>query len=123
MSEEDLRFRSFKDAKKFVKKHRIGKDRFITVHGKKMKVKTIKSQKTSKNWTKKLNLESGDLTSLGYHTKDVRATRHKALGRAIKKYGYVPVMRKINVLANLNVNRPKLHKIFRNDVEWLKTRS
>ena len=111
------RFRGKKEALEYTQRHRIGKERFITVHGKRMKVKNLKPRED--NWTADLKLKHGELTSLGYKTDKSEIARHRALGRAIKKYGRNKVLKKINVLANLSVNKPKLHRIYKKDVEWI----
>ena len=69
-----------------------------------------------KSWTKNLELKSGDLSRFGYSAYASSRTKIKALTKALKQYGYAPVIRKLNVLANLSVNKPRLHAIYRRDL-------
>ena len=63
----------------------------------------------------------GELTSLGYRMKKSPSERHKALAKAVRKYGYSGVMKKINALYVFNKNqRPYLAKIAQNDKQYLK---
>jgi hypothetical protein len=71
------------------------------------------------NWTKNLHLKKGELKALGYSSKVNTTLRHKALQKAIKKYGLKDVILKINVIANLNINRPS-GIIFKRDLNYLK---
>ena len=70
-----------------------------------------------KSWTQNLELKSGDLSRYGYSAYASTRTKIKALTKALRKYGYAPVIRKLNVLANLSVNKPKLHRIYRKDLK------
>ena len=70
-----------------------------------------------KSWTQSLQLKSGDLSRYGYSAYASTRTKIKALTKALRKYGYAPVIRKLNVLANLSVNKPKLHAIYRRDLK------
>lgn len=64
----------------------------------------------------------GDLTRLGYRLKERSAKkRRQALKKAVRKYGYANVVRKVNALAVLMKNtHPTYAKRARSDVEWLK---
>jgi len=49
-------------------------------------------------------LKKGSLTSLGYGIRESSATRHAALKKALKKYGYSSLIKKLNVLVVYNKN-------------------
>lgn len=64
--------------------------------------------------------KDGALSSLGYSSNNSERSRHIALNKAIKDYGYISVIRKLNALAVLNKNKnPRLSKIFRDDQRWV----
>ena len=113
------KFRGKKEALEYAKKHRISKDKFVTVHGRRMKIRTLSKEPEKKDWTKNLKLRSGDLKALGYSTKLPPTLRHESLVKAIKKYGYDSVMHKLNAVSNMSVNKQGLHRIYRSDIKWL----
>ena len=63
------------------------------------------------------------LTRFGYSMNDNAMERRKALTRAVKKYGYLPVMRRVNVLYIYNKNlHPRLAAKMTADKIWLKNK-
>lgn len=65
--------------------------------------------------------EKHSLHTFGYSSKLKAADRREKLGKAVKKKGYLPIMRRVNAIAIVNRNRnPTASKKFRADVEWLK---
>lgn len=61
------------------------------------------------------------LTKFNYKIKDNKEKRHRALKKAVKSYGYLPVMRRINVLYVFNKNKnPYIARKMTVDKEWLK---
>lgn len=72
----------------------------------------------TKDWSSNLHLKQGELKALGYSTKSSPISRHRALNKAIKIYGLISVIRKINILANLNINKP-IFKIYKSDLKYL----
>ena len=66
-------------------------------------------------------LKKGVLGKHGYHNiKNISAIkRHRALASAIREYGPLSIMRKINILAIMNKNREELSKIYLNDKAWI----
>lgn len=63
----------------------------------------------------------GSLTSLGYSTKEPSTERHKALNKAVKKYGEGEVVKKLNAVAILTKNtNPKVSKTFKADIKYVK---
>lgn len=67
-------------------------------------------------------MTKGDLTRFGYKGVDDLSIsqRHEALDKAVKKYGYLPVIKKLNAIYLLNRNtNPKVSKIFKKDQEWV----
>lgn len=66
-------------------------------------------------------LKPGRLGKYGY--KDIKnitqKSRQNALGLAIKEYGPLSVMRRINILFVMNKNRPELRKIYEDDKKWI----
>lgn len=60
------------------------------------------------------------LTDLGYRALDPTRTRHVALERAVGKYGFASVVRKLNALEILNKNKqPKLSGVYGKDKVWV----
>jgi len=69
----------------------------------------------------KTPLQKGELTELGYSVKNTSDMRRKALSKAVRKYGAVPVMRKLNLIAVYNRNMyPKYSKIYNSDKKWVR---
>jgi hypothetical protein len=69
----------------------------------------------------KTPLQKGELTELGYSVKNTSDMRRKALYKAVRKYGAVPVMRKLNLIAVYNRNMyPKYSKIYNSDKKWVR---
>jgi len=63
----------------------------------------------------------GSLTKLGYSMSKSSQSRHVALGKAVRKYGYRSVMGKVNALYVFNKNNnPSLAKKASSDKKWLK---
>ena len=69
----------------------------------------------------KIVLKKGLLGKHGYkHVKTLsKYKRHRALESAIKEFGPLSVMRKVNVLYVFNKKNPTLRKIFKEDKEWI----
>lgn len=68
-------------------------------------------------------LEKGGLGKYGYANvkKTTANSRRKALSKGVKKEGYLPIMRRLVLVANYNKNSdPEAHKRMRADVEWMK---
>jgi hypothetical protein len=66
-------------------------------------------------------LRKGELKQFGYSSANSVASRHRALAKAIKKYGDLSVFRKINVLYVYNKNKnPTLASKFTSDKNWIK---
>lgn len=64
----------------------------------------------------------GELGAFGYDDVESLAsrTRYMYLNRAVKQYGYLPVIKKLNALYILNRNtNKKVAKIFKDDQMWL----
>jgi hypothetical protein len=80
------------------------------------------SYKSSRSWTKKVGpLNKGTLTDFGYHAK-IKSTeeRRAKLKQSVAKYGWVPVMRKLTLVANFNARtHPSRSKVFRSDARWV----
>jgi hypothetical protein len=92
-------------------------------------------RKKSVNWTEPLKLKKGVLSKFGYEAvsegiPEPVARRRKALRNALdgRIDGVVypdealepaKLIKRLNVLANLNVNRPVNHKVFRDDLAFV----
>lgn len=65
----------------------------------------------------------GYLSELGYSTSESKKNRYKALDKAIKDEGHLPIIRKLTALRNLN-NRynPEVSKIFKEDAKYVSKR-
>lgn len=66
-------------------------------------------------------LREGTLRKHGYATDLPKAKRHAALKKAVKAEDWLKVFRKLNAVAIYNKNRPKLHKVFLADRDWVKS--
>lgn len=63
---------------------------------------------------------TGALSQFGYHADLPISIRHKALKKAVKKYGALSVGRKLNAVYVLNRNtNPKIAKILKSDSLWV----
>lgn len=68
-------------------------------------------------------LEKGGLGKYGYENvkKTKAGDRRKSLTKAVKKEGYLPILRRLVLVANYNKNSDvEAHKRMRADVEWMK---
>lgn len=66
-------------------------------------------------------LNKGTLTDFGYHA-DIKNTeeRREKLKMSINKYGWLAVMRKLNLIAIFDKNKhPTKAKVFRADAKWV----
>jgi len=66
----------------------------------------------------------GALGKYGYsNVKSMSAKdRRQALTKAVKKEGYAPIVRRLNLLANyVKVSDPAFHKLLRSDMKWIQT--
>jgi hypothetical protein len=101
------------------------------VHGKsKTAKKNDLNMKTARSYSRKSRnllsrkigpLNKGTLTQFGYHT-DIKnkEERREKLKMAIEKYGWVAVMRKLNLIAIFDKNKhPTKAKVFRADAKWV----
>ncbi len=70
------------------------------------------------------HLEKGTLTKFGYSMKNSQQSRHKSLKKAIKSVKPLSIYRRLNALYVLNkYKHPDNAKIFKDDAEWLKTKT
>lgn len=86
--------------------------------------KALKSKSGKKTCCKKkqlIPLREGTLRKHGYATDLPKAKRHAALKKAVKAEDWLKVFRKLNAVAIYNKNRPKLHKVFLADRDWVKS--
>ena len=68
----------------------------------------------------KFEISRGDLTSLGYYLSKSARSRHIALGKAVKKYGYTATLRKLTFLKGpAKLTKTQKRKIAA-DMRWLK---
>jgi len=64
----------------------------------------------------------GKLTRYGYSASKSAISRHRALNKAVAKYGYAGTVGHLNLIANFTKHsQPKYHRIYRNDMHWLKS--
>jgi hypothetical protein len=65
-------------------------------------------------------LRKGKLTSLGYKTTAKATSRHRAIDRAVKRYGKLSTLRKLNaVRVYTRRTSPKKSKTFKSDVRYV----
>ena len=95
------------------------------------KKKTLKKNTFKKNTFKKsvsqnnLKLKKGQLIKHGYVNvkKLTLAERKKAIDKAVKEYGRLTVIRKLNILRTLHKNKnPKLSKKHGVDMKYVQTK-
>ena len=65
-------------------------------------------------------LEEGGLSSVGYSSSAKASTRRKAVDRAVKKYGPLSTLRKLNAVAvYTRRTSPAKSKVFKSDVKYV----
>ena len=65
-------------------------------------------------------LKKGELESVGYHRTAKASSRHRALNKAIKKYGSLSTYRKLNAVAVYTKRTsPAASKTFKADRDWV----
>jgi nitrate reductase beta subunit len=89
--------------------------------------KKTKSKSKTKRKTKKRSRvqlpKLGDeyhLSDYGYKLSKSEADRRKALTKASKSVGTLPVLRRLNLARNYSKNVPNNHKRYTQDVEYMK---
>ena len=66
------------------------------------------------------SLKKGSLTKYGYHVRDSKESRRKALNKSLKKYGYSCLIKKLNAVKILSKNAsPSNSKIYAQDIRYL----
>ena len=65
----------------------------------------------------------GSLERYGYTLEEGSTTRHRALSRALKAYGYKETVRKVGFLAGAARISPTLKEKAREDLIWLESHS
>ena len=66
-------------------------------------------------------LRRGELIQFGYSFRLSDEARHKALQKAIKKFGALGVFRKLDAVAKLSKRTvPDASRVFANDRDWVK---
>lgn len=64
----------------------------------------------------------GSLTRLGYHEHESAAVRRRALGKAVKRYGYKKTADKLINAQVLNKNQnPEFSRVAKEDRAWMRT--
>lgn len=65
-------------------------------------------------------LKKGELSKVGYHVTSKATSRHRALAKAVKKYGPLSTYRKVNAIATyLKRTSPAKSKTFKADRNWV----
>lgn len=68
-------------------------------------------------------LKSGDLQAVGYRVSDPTGRRHAAIDTAIRKYGKLSTLRKLNAVAvYTRRTSPAKSKVFKSDVRYVQTK-
>lgn len=60
------------------------------------------------------------LSKFGYATSKKASARHESLKRSSKKYGTLPVLKRLNLIRNITAPEQKSHKVMSQDVEYMK---
>ena len=67
------------------------------------------------------HLRKGELSKYGYTMREPEESRHKALRKAVEKYGMIGVYRKLDAVAKLTTRTiPEASKIYEKDRDWVK---
>jgi hypothetical protein len=65
-------------------------------------------------------LREGDLSKYGYSFRRSESERHAALRKAVAEYGSTSVFRKLDAVSKLLKRKPKIHRVFEEDKEWVR---
>lgn len=60
------------------------------------------------------------LSKQGYAISKKASTRHTSLKKSSKKYGTLPVLKRLNLIRNLTPQNMPAHKVMSSDVEFMK---
>lgn len=60
------------------------------------------------------------LSKQGYSTAKKASSRHESLKKSSKKYGTLPVLKRLNLIRNLTAPDLKAHDVMSKDVEYMK---
>lgn len=60
------------------------------------------------------------LSKQGYSTAKKSSSRHESLKKSSKKYGTLPVLKRLNLIRNLTAPDLEAHKVMSKDVEYMK---
>ena len=60
------------------------------------------------------------LSKQGYSTAKKASLRHESLKRSSKKYGTLPVLKRLNLIRNITSPDLKAHTVMSSDVEYMK---
>ncbi len=60
------------------------------------------------------------LSKFGYSTAKKSSSRHESLKRSSKKYGTLPVLKRLNLIRNITAPNQKAHDVMSKDVEYMK---
>jgi len=109
----------------FKKKSRSGKTIVVKPHKRNLTVvkrRCIKDTGLPGKGEKKIGpLHKGELSRYGYTLKISEKERHKALKKAVEKYGALGVYRKLDAVAKLTSRTvPEASKLFEKDRDWVK---
>jgi len=109
----------------FKKKSRSGKTIVVKPHKRNLTVvkrSCVKDTGLPGKGEKKIGpLRKGELSRYGYTLKISEKERHKALKKAVEKYGVLGVYRKLDAVAKLTSRSvPEASKLFEKDRDWVK---
>lgn len=81
--------------------------------------RNISRLKNKKNILPKLNPDDS-LSDFGYKLSMSQANRRRAMRRAVRKNGALPVMRRLNLIRNYSKSHKKNYERLSEDVEFMK---
>lgn len=94
---------------------------YITKKGSKVSAKCIKDRGLPGKGKRLFTLRRGMLGKYGYNTKISDRARRTALRKAVSGEEYATIVRRLNALSILQKNtNPRVYKILRSDMEWMK---
>ena len=101
-------------------KGKIMRKGYTTKRGVRVRPTCVKDMGKPGKGKKLFTLKRGELSKYGYAIKNSQESRRKALKKAMKKFEYATMIRKLNALSILFKNtQPKYYNKLRSDMKWI----
>lgn len=105
---------------------RIRRAAYTTRRGVHVKSSLVRDMGAPGKWASKHGpgigrLEPGELSTLGYSATKKNTMRHRALRKAVRRYGALSTFRKLNAISTYTKRTSKgRSKTFKSDRDWVK---